>query len=282
MRDDSSDYLRRLDEAAGAVLRRIPAPPRVGLILGSGLGESLKRFSGNLKISYAEIPYFHPSAVAGHSGNLIFGRIGALPFVALQGRIHYYEGYSLREVVFPLRVLARLGIGHLIVTNAAGGINREFEPGDLMLIADHINLMGANPLAGPNLDQLGPRFPDMSEAYCPRFRTLARSVAAGIDGMNLREGVYAAVAGPSYETPAEVRMLAALGADAVGMSTVPEVIAANHAGLRVLGISCITNMAAGISGQKLDHREVVDVAGRARAKFSALLGGVLDKVAHEV
>ena len=280
MSADPDGYLRRLDEAAAAISKQIPKRPSVGLILGSGLGEFLDELSGSVSIPYAEIPHFARSTVIGHSGNLVFNSIGSLPFAALQGRVHYYEGYAITDVVFPVRVLARLGIRKLVVTNAAGGINPNFAPGDLMLISDHINLMGTNPLTGRNLDPLGPRFPDMSEAYSRAFRALARSVAEE-RRIAVREGVYVGLAGPSYETPAEIRMLARLGADAVGMSTVPEVIAAAHAGIAVLGISCISNMAAGILDRKLDHAEVMETTTRVKDKFSSLIRGVLDRLARE-
>lgn len=272
------EYLRRLDGAVKAISRRISAPPSVGLILGSGLGEFLSDLTGNVSISYAEIPHFPRSTVVGHSGNLVFNGIGTLSFAAMQGRVHYYEGYPIAEVVFPVRVLARLGVRKLIVTNAAGGINKKFRPGDLMLITDHINLMATNPLMGQNLDALGPRFPDMSEAYCRKFLALAGEVARE-RGTDVQQGIYVGLAGPSYETPAEIRMLATLGADAVGMSTVPEVIAANHAGMKVLGLSCITNMAAGILDKKLDHAEVMETTVRVKDKFSMLLRGLLEKLA---
>lgn len=273
------DSLRLLDEAAQYISKQIgAAAPSVGLILGSGLGEFLNDFAGNVSIGYADIPHFPRSTVAGHAGNLIFNRVGSMPFVAMQGRVHSYEGYSIAEVAFPVRVLTRLGVRKLIVTNAAGGINRAFHPGDLMLIADHINLMSANPLTGPNLEALGPRFPDMSEAYARKFRALARAVARQ-KGIDIHEGVYAGLAGPSYETPAEIRMLATLGADAVGMSTVPEVIAANHSGSAVLGISCITNMAAGVLDQKLSHEEVMETTVRVQGKFAGLIGGLLEGLA---
>ncbi|MBI3940145.1 MAG: purine-nucleoside phosphorylase [Acidobacteria bacterium] len=278
MHADPDDTQRRLDEAVYAISGRMAGPPSVGLILGSGLGEFLNDLAGNTSVSYADIPNFPRSTVVGHAGNLIFNRIGTMTFAALQGRVHYYEGYSIREVVFPVRVLARLGVGKLIITNAAGGINRTFQPGDLMLIADHINLMGANPLTGQNLEALGPRFPDMSEAYSRKFRELARAVAEE-KRIGLQEGVYVGLAGPSYETPAEIRMLAALGADAVGMSTVPEVIAGRHAGIAVLGVSCITNMAAGILDRKLDHAEVMETTVRVKDKFAGLVRGLLDRLA---
>ncbi len=275
---DPTTYSKRLDEAAQAISKKISQPPSVALILGSGLGEFLNALTRNTSLSYAEIPYFPRSTVVGHPGNLVFNRVRGLSFVAMQGRIHYYEGYPIEEVVFPLRVLVKLGVRKLIVTNAAGGVNAKFKPGDLMLITDHINLMATNPLLGQNLDTLGPRFPDMTEAYSKELRKLALA-AAKEKKISLRQGIYAGLAGPSYETPAEIRMLSSLGADAVGMSTVPEVIAANHAGVKVLGISCITNMAAGILKKKLDHSEVLETTTLVKDKFSSLLQETLDKLA---
>jgi purine-nucleoside phosphorylase len=253
--------------------------PQIGLILGSGLGAYADSFEESVVLPFEEIPHFPKSRVAGHSGNLVLGLTERVPVVALQGRVHFYQGYSMPEVVFPMRVLGCLGIRGLIVTNAAGGINTGFRPGDLMLITDHINLMGGNPLVGENLDSLGPRFPDMSEAYDRKMRETALRVAAE-RGLRLREGVYIGLAGPSYETPAEIRMCRALGADAVGMSTVPEVIVASHMEIPVLGISCITNMAAGILPQKLTHKEVMDTTDRVKEQFISLLQGVIPLLSH--
>jgi purine-nucleoside phosphorylase len=252
--------------------------PVLGLVLGSGLGAYADTFQIRTAIPFANLPHFPSSTVLGHSGNLIIGNVEGVPAVALQGRVHLYEGYSAAEVAFPARILGALGIRQLIVTNAAGGINTAFSPGDLMLITDHINLMGTNPLIGPNMDELGPRFPDMSEAYDAAMRGVALEVARQ-KGIVLREGVYIGLRGPSYETPAEIRMCRALGADAVGMSTVPEVIIANHMGIRVLGISCITNMAAGILPQKLTHKEVMDTTERVGEKFQSLLQGIIPRLA---
>jgi purine-nucleoside phosphorylase len=252
--------------------------PMLGLILGSGLGLFADSFQNKTVIPFSHLPHFPSSTVLGHPGNLIFGNVEGVPVVALQGRAHLYEGYSAAEVSFPTRVLGVLGIRQLIVTNAAGGINTSLSPGDLMLITDHINLMGANPLTGPNIEQLGPRFPDMSEAYDGAMRRVALDVARQ-QGMDLREGIYIGLAGPSYETPAEIRMCRALGADAVGMSTIPEVIVANHMGIRVLGLSCITNMAAGMLPQKLTHEEVMNTTERAREKFESLLQGIIPRLA---
>ncbi|HEY3128424.1 MAG TPA: purine-nucleoside phosphorylase [Acidobacteriota bacterium] len=278
MLTDPIAYSKRLDQAVRAISKKISEPPSIGLILGSGLGEFLNSLTGNTSLSYADIPNFPRSTVIGHSGNLVFNHIGSLPVLTMQGRTHYYEGYPIEEVVFPVRVLVKLGVQKLIVTNAAGGVNPRFKPGDLMLITDHINLMATNPLLGQNLDALGPRFPDMTEAYSSELQKLALA-AAKENKIALRRGIYAALAGPSYETPAEIRMLALLGADAVGMSTVPEVIAANHAGVKVLGISCITNMAAGVLNKKLDHSEVLQTTKLVKDKFSSLLQAILERSA---
>jgi purine-nucleoside phosphorylase len=250
----------------------------LGLILGSGLGLFADSFQNKTVLPFSSLPHFPSSTVIGHPGNLIFGNIESVPVVALQGRAHLYEGYSAGEVSFPTRVLGALGIRQLIVTNAAGGIDPSLRPGDLMLITDHINLMGVNPLTGPNIEQLGPRFPDMSEAYDGAMRRVALDVARQ-QGMDLREGIYIGFSGPSYETPAEIRMCRALGADAVGMSTIPEVIVANHMGIRVLGLSCITNMAAGILPQKLTHEEVMSTTERVREKFELLLQRIIPRLA---
>ena len=267
-----------LQETVAAITALTPEVPVVGLVLGSGLGAYADTFERRTVVPFDQLPHFPRSTVTGHSGNLVLGRAEGVAVAALQGRVHFYEGYSISQVVYPVRVLGRLGVRRLVVTNAAGGIDPAFRPGDLMLVTDHLNLMGTNPLIGPNLDELGVRFPDMSEAYDPRMREVALGVAGRL-GIALRQGVYAGLTGPSYETPAEIRMLRGLGASAVGMSTVPEVIAANHMGIRVLGISCITNMAAGILPQKLTHQEVMDTTGRVRETFIALLGGILPSLA---
>lgn len=264
------DSYRRIQDTLEAIRARHPDAPVVGLILGSGLGSYADTFARRTVIPFAELPHFPRSTVPGHSGNLVLGEAGGLPVVALQGRVHLYEGYSIDQVVYPARVLGALGVRRLIVTNSAGGIHTAFQPGDLMLVRDHVNLMGVNPLVGPNIPELGARFPDMSDAYSEALRRVAVRTA-GQRQIALQEGVYAGLTGPSYETPAEIRMLRALGADAVGMSTVPEVIAANHMGVRVLGISCITNMAAGILPQKLSHEEVMRTTERVRERFVELL-----------
>lgn len=244
--------------------------PTTAIILGSGLGKIADEIDG-VSIPYPEIPGFKSSSIQGHAGNLIAGVFCGKGIVAMQGRFHYYEGYSMQDVVYPVRVLKGLRIKNLIVTNAAGGINRDFSPGDLMLIEDHINLTGNNPLIGPNNNKLGPRFPDMSEAYSKDLIKTALSIKS-----SLKKGVYAGVTGPSYETPAEIRMLRTLGADAVGMSTVSEVIAARHAGLKVLGISCISNMAAGVLDKPLDHSEVLETGRRVEKEFIELVKRIVE------
>ncbi|HUH02325.1 MAG TPA: purine-nucleoside phosphorylase [Kofleriaceae bacterium] len=248
--------------------------PTVGLILGSGLGGFADELEDAVAIDYAEIPNFSVSTVVGHEGRLVIGQMGGVTCVAMQGRIHFYEGHDARALTFPARTLITLGARTLIITNAAGGVNPSFEPGTLMLIRDHLNLLPDHCLRGDNDDRLGTRFPDMTEAYAPELRALARGAAARL-GVELAEGVYAALSGPTYETPAEVRMLGILGADATGMSTVPEVIVANHMGARVLGISCITNKAAGLSGHPLSHAEVTETATRIRGTFQGLLREVI-------
>ena len=267
-------------EAAEAVIRsRIgDAKPEVALVLGSGLGPFAERFESPTTIDYHEIPHFPVSGVEGHEGRLVVGSIGGTACITMQGRVHYYEGYPLEVVTFPLRTMLRLGAESLIVTNAAGGLGEGLEVGDLVLIRDHINLFGNSPLRGENDARLGPRFPDMTRAYDPHLRTLAQRVATA-QGHSLREGVYAGVHGPSYETPAEIEMLRRIGADLVGMSTVPEVIVANHMGARVLGISCVTNLAAGMGHEALSHDEVTVTAKRVRQTFESLLEGVLGELA---
>ncbi len=260
----------KIREAKNAIQARSPVRPSIGLILGSGLGSLCNCLNSPISLSFDEIPHFPKPAIEEHAGRLVLGEMLGIPVAALSGRAHFYEGFSMAQIAFPVRVLGCLGIRKLIVTNAAGAVNESFSPGDLMLIRDHINLMGANPLAGDNVDEIGPRFPDMSEAYDPTFREAALQ-AASRSNLALKTGIYVAFAGPSYETPAEIRMCRTLGADAVGMSTVPEVIVANHMGIRVLGLSCITNMAAGIQRGKLSHREVLETAEKTKDKLLLLL-----------
>ena len=267
----------KLTETVDFLYSHFRQQPVLGLILGSGLGSYTDTFSDCKILPFSDIPNFPYSTVTGHPGNLVIGFVAGIPCIALQGRTHFYEGYSMQEITFPIRVLGCLGIHRLIVTNASGGLNPEFQPGDLMLISDHINLMGSNPLIGPNPDELGPRFPDMSAAYDGGMRQIALDVARDL-GIPIRQGVYLGVTGPSYETPAEIRMYRLLGADAVGMSTVPDVIVAAHMGIPVLGISCITNMAAGMATGKLTHAEVLKTTKKAREKFHRLLTGIIKVV----
>jgi purine-nucleoside phosphorylase len=264
-------------EAAAAALHESVGPADVAVVLGSGLGDFASGLAGSKIIPYGEIPHWPASAVIGHAGQLVAGTMAGRRVVALSGRAHFYEGHDLWTVTFATRVLGRLGIPTLILTNAAGGINTAFKPGTLMLMDDHINLLGSNPLVGPNDDRFGPRFPDMSEVYSKRLRDIAVGVAQDT-GLTLAHGVYAAVHGPSYETPAEIRFLRTIGADAVGMSTVPEAIVARHMNMEVLGISCVTNPAAGVSPKPLVHDEVMEVAKRVRVEFSTLLEGIIGRL----
>jgi len=268
--------IKAIDEAVSFVRSKTSLQPRVGVILGSGLGNVVDALEIETAIPYSEIPGAKASTVVGHQGRMILARVNQTPVVVMQGRIHFYEGHEMPEVMFLSRVIGRLGIRQLIVTNAAGGINTKFQAGDLMLISDHINLMGMNPLRGPNVDELGVRFPDMSEAYPASLREQAKEVARSL-GQLVQEGIYLALSGPSYETPAEIRAFRTLGADAVGMSTVPEVIAMSQMGIPVLGISCITNMAAGILNQKLTHQEVMETTARVQNDFTALVLGCLER-----
>jgi len=269
--------MTRLEETRRFLEARAACKPHIGLVLGSGLGAFAEELCNPIEIPYSEIPHWPVSTAVGHAGKLVFGRLDALEVVVMSGRVHLYEGYTQAQVTFPVRVLARLGVRTLVLTNAAGGINRSFERGGLVLISDHINLQGSNPLVGPEDDSLGPRFPDMSEAYSLRLRQIAREVAAEL-GIPLSEGVYAAMLGPSYETPAEIRCLRAIGADLVGMSTVPEVIVANQMGLRVLAISCVTNMAAGLLPKKLSHEEVLETGEMVRGALVWFLKALLPRL----
>lgn len=251
--------------------------PRVAVVLGSGLGAFAEELRERVEIPYAEIPHWPCSTAVGHAGRLVIGKLENLEVAVMAGRVHLYEGYTPAQVTFGVRVLGLLGVRSVVFTNAAGGINLALERGGLVLISDHINLQGSNPLAGPNDETLGPRFPDMSEAYCKQFRCVALDAAREL-GISLTEGVYAAMPGPSYETPAEIRFLRTIGADVVGMSTVPEVIAANHMGMRVLGFSCVTNMAAGILPQKIRHEEVLETGAMVRGTLVRLLKAVLPRL----
>jgi purine-nucleoside phosphorylase len=264
----------QLQVSVGAVRARDQRIPTVGLVLGSGLGGFADRLQKPVAIEYRDIPQFPMSGVVGHAGRLVIGELHGKVIAAMQGRVHYYEGHDLVKVTYPIRTLVLLGVKTLILTNAAGGVNPKYMPGELVVIGDHLNLFADSPLRGDNDERLGPRFPDMTYAYAPELRDLARRAGTAI-GVTLREGVYAGMTGPQYETPSEVRMLRILGADLAGMSTVPETIVANHMGARVLGISCVTNMAAGITGAKLTHDEVTKTAGRARVTFERLLEEIL-------
>ncbi len=274
-----SSLLARLDEAATLVRSRTPLRPAVGVVLGSGLGAFADALEDAAVLPFGEIPHFPASTVDGHRGALVVGLCRGVPVAVMKGRVHFYEGYRLDEVVFPVRVLGRLGVRALVLTNAAGAINPAFAPGDLMVIEDHVNLLG-NPLLGRNEDALGPRFPDMSGAYDRRLRD-ALEAAGRAAGSRVHRGVYVAMTGPSYETPAEIRMARVLGADAVGMSTVPEVIAARHMGMRVAGLSCLTNMAAGVSDRALDHAEVLETGERTKAALLEVLARVVAEAARE-
>jgi purine-nucleoside phosphorylase len=264
---------RRLEEAVAFVQGRTSLGPAIGVVLGSGLGAFADALEDAVAVPFGEIPHFPASTVVGHGGALVVGRSRGVPVAVMKGRVHFYEGYSLDQVVFPVRVLGRLGVEALVLTNAAGAINPAFAPGDLMVIEDHLNLLG-NPLLGPNEEALGPRFPDMSEAYDRGLRDVAEA-ACRAASVRCHRGVYVALTGPSYETPAEIRMFRTLGADAVGMSTVPEVIAARHMGMRVVGLSCLTNMAAGVTDRKLDHREVLETGERVKAALLEVLARIV-------
>ncbi|WP_027093712.1 purine-nucleoside phosphorylase [Cohnella thermotolerans] len=266
-----------IEEAAAYIAALTPNKPEIGLILGSGLGVIGDEVEEGVTIPYGDIPHFPVSTVEGHAGELVVGRLQGRVVALMRGRFHMYEGYEPERTALPVRVMKQLGARSLLVTNAAGGINLDFASGNLMLISDHLNLTGRNPLVGPNDNALGIRFPDMSDAYSRRLRAIAKETAAEL-GLTLREGVYAGLLGPNYETPAEIRMLRVLGADAVGMSTVPEVIVARHAGMEVVGISCITNMAAGILDQPLSHEEVMETTERVKSQFVSLVLALLPKL----
>jgi purine-nucleoside phosphorylase len=263
--------------AAGYIEARVRRLPRVAVVLGSGLGAFAENLRDAIVIPYAEIPGWPVTTAIGHAGKLVMGTLEGFPVAVMAGRVHLYEGYTAQQVVYGVRAMVKLGVKSLVLTNAAGGINPGFRAGQMVLISDHINLTGQNPLTGPNDDELGTRFPDMSEVYSKRYRAEAR-LAGREAGLDLAEGVYAALAGPSYETPAEIRYLRTIGADLVGMSTAPEAIAANHAGMKVLGISCVTNLAAGVTDQKLDHKEVLEVGERMKGAMVDLLRRVLPRL----
>jgi purine-nucleoside phosphorylase len=275
-----NDLFTLAETAAESVLQRTPLRPKIGLVLGSGLGSFADSLTDATRIPFADIPAFPRSTAIGHAGQMVIGKSGAVPVAAMQGRVHLYEGYSAQEVAFPMRVFGRMGIRAVILTNAAGGINPNYQQGALVLIRDHINLQGDNPLVGPNDDRFGLRFPDMTQAYAREYRAIAREEGSKL-GMNLREGVYAAMRGPSFETPAEINYLRTIGADLVGMSTVFEVIAARHVEIKVLAISCVTNMAAGILDQPLSHEEVLETGEHVKNAFEALLRAVLPRIENE-
>lgn len=271
------DYLAMIGEARDFIKSRIGFTPEVAVILGTGLGTLAGHIENKIVIKYSETPHFPVSTVTGHAGEFIIGNIGDKKVIAMNGRFHFYEGYDMKQVTFPVRVIKALGVDKIIVTNACGGMNENFRAGDLMIITDHINMLGTNPLIGHNYEELGPRFPDMSQAYSREYIKLALDTADRLN-INVQKGVYAAVTGPNYETPAELRMLIRIGADAVGMSTVPEVIVASHGGMKVLGISCITDMALPDNLEPLDHQMVVASADRARDKFVSLVKAIITKM----
>ena len=268
------------ESAAQFLLSQTPLRPRIGLVLGSGLGSFADELTDACKTPYAKIPSFPQSTAIGHAGQMVIGKAGDVAVAAMQGRVHLYEGYSAREITFPVRVFARMGVRALILTNAAGGINLQYKQGALVVLSDHINLQGQNPLVGPNDDRFGPRFPDMSQAYYKPYREMALQSAKSL-GITLQEGIYAGLLGPSYETPAEIRYLRTIGADLVGMSTILEVVAARHMGIKVLAISCVTNMAAGILDQVINHQEVLETGERVKADFVALLRKAIAGIAQD-
>ena len=277
----TAELFTRAESAAAFVLSHTKLRPQIGLVLGSGLGAFGDELTDAVRIPYTQIPSFPRSTAIGHAGQLVIGKSGAVAVAVMQGRVHLYEGYSAAEVAFPMRVLGRMGIRAAILTNAAGGINPSFGEGGLVILSDHINLQGANPLVGSNDERFGPRFPDMTYAYTKRYREIALEEARKL-GIPPREGIYAGLLGPSYETPAEIRYLRTIGADLVGMSTIPEAIAARHMGINVLAISCVTNMAAGILDKALSHTEVLETTQRVMGQFVALLRAVLPRIAAEV
>jgi len=277
----SSGEFERAEAAAKFIHKQTKLRSQIALVLGSGLGAFADEFATPKKIPYARIPNFLQSTAIGHAGQLVFGRVDGVEVAGMQGRVHLYEGYSPQQVVFPIRVFARMGVKAVIITNAAGGINLNYSAGALVALRDHINLQGVNPLIGPNDDRFGVRFPDMTQAYDPEFRKFVAEAGINLK-QNLHEGVYLALSGPNYETPAEIHAFRTLGADLVGMSTVPEVFAARHAGIGVLGISCVTNMAAGVTGEKLTAEEVFETGARVKNDFIALLRAVIPRIAEVI
>jgi purine-nucleoside phosphorylase len=275
------DEYAKAEQTAEYIRSKTQVRPQIALVLGSGLGPFADGIKDAVRLPFAEIPNFPRTSAVGHAGKLVVGKVGDVAVAAMQGRVHYYEGLPLRDVIFPMRVFGRIGVKAAIVTNAAGGINTSYKQGALVVLSDHINLQGSNPLIGPNDERFGPRFPDMSRVYWKPYREAAVAEAKRL-GINVAEGVYLAVTGPSYETPAEIRAFRTWGADVVGMSTVSEVIAASHMGIRVLAISCVTNMAAGILDQPLNHQEVLETGERVKGAFMALLEAVIPKIAADV
>ncbi|WP_300259163.1 purine-nucleoside phosphorylase [Clostridium sp.] len=271
------DLSNKIKTSAEYIKGKSKYKPTIGLILGSGLGAIADQIENPEYYPYNEIPNFPVSTVEGHAGRLVIGKFQGKEVIAMQGRFHYYEGYSMQEVTCPVRVMRLLGVETLIVTNAAGAVNKDYTPGDLMIISDHLNLSGSNPLIGKNLSEFGTRFPDMSNAYDKDLRLQVKDIAKNL-GIEVREGVYAMFSGPTYETPAEIRMVRTLGADAVGMSTVPEVIIANHSGMKVIGVSCMTNMAAGILEQPLNHEEVMETSAKVRKTFIELMTNIIKEI----
>lgn len=278
MRPNSSSLYDRAQEAARLIRTRTNADVPVAIVLGSGLGAFAEDLTDATEIPYDEIPGFARATVEGHAGRLVIGKAGEVTVAAMQGRFHYYEGYSLQDVTFPVRVLKLLGVRTLVLTNAAGTLNIEYTPGSLMVISDHLNLLGDHPLRGENDERFGPRFPDLSSVYAQRLQDIVIDEANAM-GLEVRRGIYAALSGPSYETPAEIHMLRTLGADVVGMSTVPEAIVARHMDMQVVGISCITNLAAGVSDQPIDHSQVMAIGERVRGSFTELLKRVIPRIA---
>lgn len=269
--------MQKIQEASNFIKSKMQNTPKIGVVLGSGLGVFVDQIESPLIIPYEEIPHFHQTTIVGHEGKLILGKVNNVDVAVFQGRFHLYEGHDIADVVLPVRVLSQLGTEFLILTNASGGINSHYKPGDLVTIKDHINLTGKNPLIGPNLDKLGERFPDMTQTYNKNLQNLIKESAISI-GLEAKDGVYAGLLGPTYETPAEIKMLRTLGADMVGMSTVVETIAAHHAKLKVCGISCITNLAAGMGDEKLDHADVKDVANKSKDNFCNLLKETISRM----
>ena len=276
----SQEFIRA-DRAAKFILSKTKLRPRIGLVLGSGLGAFGDEVANATRVDYKKIPNFPRSTAIGHAGRMVIGKVADAPVAVMQGRVHFYEGYTPQQVIFPMRVMARMGIRAVILTNAAGGINRDFKQGALVVLRDHLNLQGFNPLVGPNDDRFGLRFPDMTQVYWKPYQEVALAEGKRL-GIALSQGVYAALTGPSYETPAEIRYLRTIGADLAGMSTVPEVIAAAHSGIRVLGISCVTNMAAGILDQPITTEEVIDTGERVKGDFVALLRAILPRLHQDL